>query len=339
MNGYDVAGFRLRVDGDAGGRPSAVALAPVERLFGRFRTADLAPEGVWSLRIGRGDHGVPDVGDVFQGAGFQKVWEGMSPAGFSAVNWAAPGRRRCDLDGIGSLQIDFACRTAAIDLLPETDAHAIHYFLTTILCHGLFAAGHCVVHAACLEKGSARGRRAVLVVAQSGTGKSTTALAMTNDGWRLMGDDLTVVTPTKDGVFAWGFPRFCNVRRPTRTLLPWLEGLPLMPTTVPDTFALALDDLGDRACHGPPVPTVPAGIICLERPNPVAHRIEPLDRAAALMHISEENLQPIEDAGDEVVGRSFAAFGALVRAVPAYSLSVGPQLDCIGAMIGGQLSL
>lgn len=333
MIGYDVAGFRLRVEVASDVGPAATALAPIERLFGRFRSL-IASEGSWSLRIGRSDHRPPAPSD-----GLRKAWEGSSPAGFHVVNWAAAGRRRCDLEGVGTLDVDIASRIVLLDLLPQAEAHAAHYFLTSILCEGLIAAGHCVVHAACLERETPTGNRSVLIVAPSGTGKSTTALAMTDDGWRLMGDDLTVVTPTPRGVLAWGFPRFCNIRRPTRALLPWLEELPLMPTTVPETFALSLEDLGSRARQDAPVPAAPAAIICLERPNPLGHRIQPLDRAAALMHIAEENVQPIEDAGEEFAGRAFAAFGELVRVAPAYALSAGPRLSGIGAALVDQLSL
>lgn len=333
MTIYDVAGFQLLVCAEAEAGASTALLAPVERLLGRFRAFAPAGVGAWTLRIGRSERRASsDAGDM------RKVWEGPSPAGFQVVNWAAPGRKRCDLAGVGTLDVDLVTRDVMIDLLAETDANAVHYFLTTVLCDGLVAAGHCVVHAACLEKETTAGRRAVLIVAPSGTGKSTTALAMTDSGWRLMGDDLAIVTPSAEGVFIWGYPRFCNVRRPTRELLPWLDDLPFVPTTVPETFALPLEHLGDRAGQGIPAPTVPAAIICLERPNRSGHRIQPLDRAAALMHIAQENVLPIEN-DDFVARRSFAAFGELVRATPAYTLSAGPQLGHIGAAIDGQLSI
>jgi hypothetical protein len=255
------------------------------------------------------------------------------------VNSVAGGRRRCELVDVGTLDVDLPGRMASISLLPDTPANSVHYFLTTILCDGLMEAGHCVVHAACLEKETERGRRSVLIVARSGTGKSTTSLAMTSGGWRLMGDDIAVLTQTPAGLRAWGFPRFCNVRRPTLALLPWLAEMPLVPTSVPDTFSLPLDRLGDRVTSGVPTPAEPAAIICLERPNGHSHRLAPLDRAAALMHVAEENVQPIEGAADAVAGRAFAAFAELVRIAPAYALSAGPQLDRIGGWIDEQLCL
>jgi len=342
--GYDVGGFRLVVHVQPEAGPVEGILAPIERLLGRFRTA--ASEGAdteessaeeasaWTLCIGRGLGRAAVAED-----GLHRVWEGPSPAGFHVVNSVAIGRRRCELAGIGRLDVDLRHKTASIDLLPETEPNSVHYFLTTILCDGLTDAGHCVVHAACLEKTIRGGTGVLLVVAPSGTGKSTTALALTGAGWRLMGDDITVLTRTPAGVRAWGFPRFCNVRRPTLGLLPWLAELPLVPTSVAGTFALPLEHLGDRVSTGVPAPAEPAAIVCLERPNGEGHRLLPLDRAAALMHVAEENVQPIEGAGDDVARRSFGMLAELVRTTPAFSLSAGPELDSLGAAIRRQLCL
>jgi len=335
---YDVAGFRLLVHvlADAGSAPALIA--PIDRLLGRFRgdaaaTADAAGGG-WSLRIGRAA-----AGTAAGGAGLRTVWEGPSPAGFHVVNSAAAGRRRCELVGVGTLGVDLHRRAATIDLLPETEPNSVHYFLTMLLCDGLTDAGHCVVHAACLERTTPAGTGAILVVAPSGTGKSTTALALTGAGWRLMGDDITVLTRTPEGVRAWGFPRFCNVRRPTLGLLPWLAELPLLPTSVPGTFALPLEHLGDRVSTGVPAPAEPAAIVCLRRPNSQGHALSPLDKAAALMHVAGENVQPIEGAGDAVARRSFGMLAELVRTTPSFSLSAGPELGSLGAVIGRQLCL
>lgn len=333
MTSYDVAGFRLRVHVDDRAGLSSPMLAPVEAMLGRFRADWTGDEGAWSLSIGRVDRHSFDV------AGLRTVWEGENPAGLHVVTAAAAGRRRCDIAGVGTLHFDMRRRQASIALLPDAQPHTVHYFLPAILSDGLIAAGHCLMHAACLERVSGACRRTVLLVAKSGTGKSTTALAMTGAGWRLMGDDIAVVTRTTDGLQAWGFPRFCNVRRPTLGLLPWLAELPLVPTTVPETFALPLDELGTRVCQGIPAPAPAAAVVCLEPPNPVGHRLASLDRAAALLHIAEENVQPMEGGTDVAARRSFETLAHFVRTTPAYSLSVGPRLERIGAVLAEQLCL
>lgn len=333
MTNYDVAGFRLRVHVDDSAGPLSPILVPVDALLGRFRADWTGDEGAWSLSIGGVDRQSVD------GDGFRTVWEGRNPAGLHVVTAAAAGRRRWDIAGIGTLHVDMRRRQVLIALLPDAQPHTVHYFLPTIISVGLITAGHCLVHAACLERVSGAGRRTVLLVAKSGTGKSTTALAMTEAGWRLMGDDIAVVTWTTDGLQAWGFPRFCNVRRPTLGLLPWLAELPLVPTTVPETFALPLDELGTRVCQGIPAPAPAAAVVCLEPPNRVGHRLASLDRAAALLHIAEENVQPMEGGTDAAARRSFETLAHFVRTTPAYSLSVGPRLERIGAVLAEQLCL
>jgi hypothetical protein len=333
VTSYDVAGFRLRVHGDDGAPPLSPMLAPVEAILGRFRADWGGDEGAWSLSIGRRERQSVDAD------GLRTVWQGLNPARLHVVTAAAAGRRRCDIAGIGTLHVDTLRRQAAIALLPDAPPHTVHYFLPAILFDGLIAAGHCLVHAACLERVGGASRRTVLIVAKSGTGKSTTALAMTDVGWRLMGDDIAVITRTPDGLQAWGFPRFCNVRRPTLALLPWLAELPLVPTTVPETFALPLEELGPRVCQGIPAPAPAAAVVCLEPPNRVGHRLASLDRAAALLHIAEENVQPVEGSGDAAARRSFETLAHFVRTTPAYSLSVGPRVERIGAVLAEQLCL
>lgn len=60
------------------------------------------------------------------------------------------------------------------------------------------AARPCIVHATCV----AQGPRGVLLLGASGSGKSDLALRLIQDGWRLVADDRTVLTPQRGGLRA-----------------------------------------------------------------------------------------------------------------------------------------
>ncbi|MEO8494058.1 MAG: hypothetical protein ABI614_03240, partial [Planctomycetota bacterium] len=266
--------------------------------------------------------------------GLHEIWSGTVPPNLSAVNYVGSSLRRMELLDHGRIDIDLRTREAMITLDPGTKASTVGYFLMPLLCEGLIQAGHSPIHAASLAVSCGGETRSVLIVAKSGTGKSTTALALANAGWQLMGDDLTLLSHDEEQLTTWGFPRMCHVRRPTLALLPWLNELPLAPTSLEGTFDLPLEALGGRACA--PQPLEPALIVVLDRPNPVAHRLESLDRATALASLAEENVQPIEGCGDANAQTAFARFAALVQQTPAVRLSVGPQLDSLADFVRDQ---
>lgn len=86
----------------------------------------------------------------------------------------------------------------------------------------LTANGHAMVHAACVETPNKAGR--VILHASSGTGKTTTSLALVGAGWRLCTDDATVLSPNPPGsVIVRGVPRAIKIHRNSAGMLPWLS--------------------------------------------------------------------------------------------------------------------
>lgn len=328
---FDVAGFHLDALAE-----SEELLAPVHRLLRAFQVAKQTSASLhspWCLHVSRQDHFCwsHPADDLRQ------VWTGEAAPGWQVVHYAGPGRRRLELTNDGYIELDLVRCEATIVLSPNAPAKWVGYFTTTLLCQGLLAAGHCFVHAACLavlERGQAS---SVLLVAKSGTGKSTTALALADAGWKLMGDDIALVCRIDGGLGAWGFPRVCHIRRPTLQLLPWLNDLPLAPTAIDGTLELPLEALGHRACLPRAGPLKPAAIICLELPNAQEHQLGALDRAAALMHLAQENVQPIEGHHDAVAQQSFTTFAELVQQTPAYRLSVGPSVNTLADFLSHHL--
>lgn len=91
--------------------------------------------------------------------------------------------------------------------------------------HALSSHGQCLAHAACVATPDGRGM--VMLHAASGTGKTTTAMALALAGFRLSGDDTTaLIAPAGDGpVMAWGLPRGAKLHRRSVEMLPALGDL------------------------------------------------------------------------------------------------------------------
>lgn len=75
-----------------------------------------------------------------------------------------------------------------------------------------------LIHAFAVE----RDGRALLLVGASGSGKTTTGLALVRQGWRFISNDAVLLQPAAGGVDVWPVPGRIAVRRPTFELLPWL---------------------------------------------------------------------------------------------------------------------
>jgi hypothetical protein len=65
------------------------------------------------------------------------------------------------------------------------------------------------LHASCV----ARGQQGLLLLGPSRSGKSTLAMALTRAGFRLLSDDRTFCSLTRDELQAWGLPRPLKLRR------------------------------------------------------------------------------------------------------------------------------
>ncbi len=88
--------------------------------------------------------------------------------------------------------------------------------------HAVSAFQCCIAHAACIETPDGASR--LILHAPSGTGKTTTALALVDRGYRLSSDDATVLARRADGrMAAIGIPRSLKVHRQTARLFGWVS--------------------------------------------------------------------------------------------------------------------
>jgi len=135
--------------------------------------------------------------------------------------WRGPTARNLLIPGAAELVVEPGPR-ATLTLAPGC-AHAARNDLAMVaLEEGIHASGQAVVHCAALRPEGRDGL--VLIHAASGTGKTTTALALAGAGFALAADDAAVIGSDGSGaVSAWGLPRAVNLHRRTAGMLDWLR--------------------------------------------------------------------------------------------------------------------
>jgi hypothetical protein len=86
------------------------------------------------------------------------------------------------------------------------------------------------IHAAVVS----RNGQGILIAGHKSQGKTTTALFLTQAGWRIVSDDISLLAKQNGNVTITGFRRKCSIRRDVVRFLPKLE--PMLRTLKPNKF-------------------------------------------------------------------------------------------------------
>ena len=263
--------------------------------------------------------------------------DGALPEGTPLRSAWGPGGRQLLVDGRLGIRIDYrrrlvVCRLGgAPGLLATTAGIAV---LDAIL----EREGQHLVHAALLALPPALGEGAMLLIGESGAGKSSTALALARGGWALAADDAAVLHDDgAGGVAAWGFPRDLKVHPITAGLLPWLQGLvrPDGDDEV-EVSTLALAGL---------VPLVPEGrrlpirALAFLGPRGPAHRLVRLGASEAAVRLAAGQLFAPDRRLSSAVSEQFRLMTRLAAGARwRLDLSLGPDLLGLPAWLEATLA-
>jgi hypothetical protein len=195
--------------------------------------------------------------------------------------------------------------------------------LMMVLDAALDADGQHMLHTAGLTLPGTDGL--VLVHAPSGTGKSTTSLALASRGFGLCSDDVMILNATAQGIAAWGMPRKVKVHRNTAAMLPFVAPCLGEKWDAEGEQSVSLDCLGEiirvEDVRARPV----AALLHLARSTDTETRLLPMARTEAMVALATDNVRTGMTGLLSLQKRRMAMIAALVKAVPTFTLEVGAR--------------
>ncbi|PBB20979.1 serine kinase [Mesorhizobium sp. WSM4313] len=163
----------------------------------------------------------------------------------------------------------------------------------------------------------------VLIHAPSGTGKSTTSLALASRGFGLCSDDVMILNASAQGITAWGMPRKVKVHRNTAAMLPFVSPCLGEKWDAEGEQSVSLDRLGDiirvEDVRARPV----TALLHLARSADAETRLLPMARTDAMVALATDNVRTGMTGLLSLQKRRMATIAALVKAVPTFTLEVG----------------
>jgi len=311
---YDLHGMRMTVEAQ-----SQSLLDAIDTLLGAYAGVAGRSDGfLVSLNYGQ----IPAEADPE----LRDSWRGTLPDGTRMICRNGLKRRQVEMPGHVRADIDPAARVARFVVSPNIKTGLLETCFLPLLCECLGLTGHYVIHAASLFVQVGGQRRALIVSGMSGSGKTTLALALAGTGLGMLADDMTLyqaATANQPGQI-WGIRTRCKVHTRTLELLPWLRDLPAGGASLN----------GERLLDSRPLKPVTTGlmaapglILFLNPRNAEAHRIEPVDRVAAITRLTRENIRVTDRCREAVAGRAFEALTELVRSSRIFQASLCPRLE------------
>ncbi|TPJ82708.1 serine kinase [Mesorhizobium sp. B2-6-2] len=163
----------------------------------------------------------------------------------------------------------------------------------------------------------------VLIHAPSGTGKSTTSLALASRGFGLCSDDVMILKASAQGITAWGMPRKVKVHRNTAAMLPFVAPWLDEKWDAEGEQSVSLDRLGEiirvEDVRARPV----AALLHLARSADTETRLLPMARTDAMVALATDNVRTGMTGLLSLQKRRMATIATLVKAVPTFTLEVG----------------
>jgi hypothetical protein len=255
----------------------------------------------------------------------RRIWDRPLPEGLPSTLIEECGREILLVPGHFAMTSVRSARSTDIDTTPA-GVKSIGGTAAYVLLQRIFAAhGRLLLHGACLVRPTTH--EAFALFAPSGTGKTTTALALARTGLEFAGDDALVLEKASDGFYLWGIPRNIKVHQRTAKLLPWLH--PVLADWTSDVEVVDFDALDAIIPLANGSRRRAAGAIVLLQPNAVGHRVEAIKKVDALNQIVTDNLRQSSMGVNADTQAAFADIVSFISTTPTVAVSVGPDPDSL----------
>ena len=245
--------------------------------------------------------------------------------------------RRFLVDGRLALAIDPGRRRALCRLAPDGAALLAGESGLIVVDAIVERQGQHMVHAAMLALPPALGEGCLLLLGDSGAGKTTTALALALGGFALGGDDAAILCGTPAGVAAWALPRRLKIHREVAGLLPALASQLNQDSEESAHDAAALAGLLNLL--RPPDHALPLRALCWLGPRSAgghSHRVLP--PIEVLARLASHDLHAPLGRVDGAVERQLALFADAARQVAGFELSLGRDLPGLAVWLTALLA-
>jgi len=300
----------------------SLAVLATEEAHAGFLDSILSPLAVnslvapdWTIKLRVADTIEPPPAHI------PRIWDGQLPEGLASAFVQERDRQILFVRDHFLMSSIRSARLTNIDVTPlgtkSITGTAVFWLLTRILA----ACNRHLLHGACVV--DSRTQEAFALFAASGTGKTTTALALARKGFCLAGDDALVLTNSEQSSYLWGIPRKLKVHRRSVELLPWLRSV--VGEWTADEQIIGSEVLASVIRIADTSQRPAAGAIVLLQPNPVGHRVETISKADALSQILMDNVRRAPTGLDPDAQAAFAAIARFIAITPTVALSVGPD--------------
>lgn len=318
---YDLNGQILGIDAEHAG-----LLRDFDRMLGSLRVAG-SVEPNFRLRIAENEglDEMPDGSLVFAGEipddGFCRMIEHGG-----TIHLVFPARQTASINGQEGL--------AEIRTRPGVKAPWTPSML--VLDAVLDAGGQHMLHTAGL---TLPGRDAVVLIhAPSGTGKTTTSLALATQGFGLCSDDAMILDVASGSVVAWGLPRAVKIHQNTARMIPRVTPC-LGPTWDRNgEQPISLERLSGIVRVENAAARPVAALLHLARSADSETRLAPMARTDAMVALAMDNVRTGMTGLLPLQKRRLETIGKLVSSVPTFRLEVGARPADTAALISAALA-